>query len=94
MYYVKNKDEVRRQHRLAKYGLTDEQFQTMLVRQKNSCVICNKVFNSTRDTHVDHCHRTGKVRGILCGACNNGLGRFEDDTYRLLKAILYLKARG
>ncbi len=42
---------------------------------------------------VDHCHKTGKIRGLLCASCNGGLGLFKDNPQALANAILYLKAK-
>ena len=75
------------------YGLCKEDFEMMLVEQKNKCIICGFEFTeeskSTRP-HVDHCHDSGEVRGLLCGNCNAGLGQFKDDTQKLQSAIEYL----
>jgi hypothetical protein len=68
------------------------------VAQSKSCAICNRDLdrNKTLDKqgadapHIDHCHRTGRVRGLLCGMCNKGLGHFEDDPARLRAAADYL----
>jgi hypothetical protein len=73
-----------------KYGLTIEQYETLLALQGNSCSICQEPFSSSKDTHVDHCHTTGFVRGILCSNCNTALGLFKDDQTRLLMAVHYL----
>jgi hypothetical protein len=91
------KDPLKRRKRklMSKYGLTLEDYDNMLKAQDYKCKICG-----TEDTRnksykffpVDHCHRTGKVRGLLCDYCNVGLGRFEDDPKRLKKAIEYLNA--
>lgn len=70
------------------YGLTPENYETMLKEQNNRCKICSETFTST--AHVDHCHTTGKVRGLLCGNCNHGLGKFKDNTKLLQNAITYL----
>lgn len=74
------------------YGITLEQYNKMLVQQNNACAICHKPSqNQKRRLHVDHDHITGKVRGLLCVSCNQGLGMFKDDPDRIRKAIQYLK---
>lgn len=57
----------------------------------DKCKICKRDFESNRDKHVDHCHASGKVRGILCNRCNFGLGYFRDDKEALREAIKYLE---
>lgn len=58
------------------------------------CDICHRELDiDARDTHVDHCHKNLRPRGILCEACNTMLGKCEDSQERLLKAVEYLKAR-
>lgn len=69
------------------YGITLEQWDRMLLRQGGRCAICEQ---PCPDLHVDHCHATGKIRGLLCGSCNNGLGRFADEPERLRAAARYL----
>ncbi|MEK9770510.1 MAG: endonuclease VII domain-containing protein [Betaproteobacteria bacterium] len=75
-----------------KYGITLEQKEAMAVAQEFKCKICgthqDDVWGSL---HVDHCHITGKVRGLLCVNCNQGVGKFKDDQELLKKAIDYLK---
>ena len=67
-----------------KYGLTPEEQRALLA---GSCSIC-----STRpSTHIDHCHRTKRVRGGLCNNCNTGLGMFSDDPRLLKRAVSYLE---
>lgn len=68
----------------------------MLREQNNKCVICGQeifLFGSSPKltAHVDHDHKTGKVRGLLCPECNIGLGKFRDNPDYLLKAASYLK---
>lgn len=74
------------------YGITPEQFTTLLEAQGNRCAICGSAEWPGKDNcpHVDHDHATGKVRGLLCGPCNIGLGQFGDDPERLAAAIRYL----
>lgn len=71
------------------YGITLEQYNEMLSAQNDRCALCGTEKNG-KTFHVDHDHKTGKVRGILCYKCNVGLGSFDDDTKRLRKAINYL----
>lgn len=61
------------------YGLSVEQFDALIASQNNGCAICGGAFGETKRTRpcVDHCHRTGKVRGLLCIACNCMLGFLE-----------------
>ena len=61
----------------------------MLKAQNGKCAICSK---ELWKPHVNHCHQTKKVRGLLCLECNTGLGKFKDDGALLQKAIGYLAA--
>lgn len=76
-------------YRYKKYDITKEDFEQLVENQGGKCKICNKRLNE--EIHIDHNHRTGKVRGVLCGKCNKGLGQFEDDITILTNAIKYLK---
>lgn len=75
--------------RFDRYGITKEIFKQMLNNQNNKCAICEISVNE-RSSHIDHCHSTGKVRGILCEKCNKGLGQFNDNVNYLNNAIKYL----
>ena len=73
--------------------LTKEEFDERIRRQEGVCAICNKP--SKGSLVIDHSHKTGTVRGLLCGPCNIGLGMFQDSPRLLLKAAQYLeKAAG
>ena len=61
-----------------------------LSKQNNLCAICANPFVSSRDTHLDHNHTTGQLRGALCSHCNVGIGNLNDDVELLKKAIQYL----
>lgn len=77
---------------MSRYGITFDQFYAMIVAQEYCCAICRTPFSDTKPV-VDHDHATGKVRGVLCDACNNGLGRFKDNPQSLRRAISYLMLR-
>jgi hypothetical protein len=74
--------------RKLEYGVSPEQFDLLLKNQENLCAICKIAIDHT--SHLDHCHNTGKVRGVLCPNCNKGLGLFSDDIHKLYSAIKYL----
>jgi len=59
-----------------------------------TCGICNESLPTRKDKHIDHCHISGKVRGILCSKCNHGLGLFRDNVTYLQGAISWLKKNG
>jgi len=91
-WYEANKSRVRNKAMVKRYGITLEDKKTILELQNWSCPICGKDLElHGRDSAVDHCHSTEKVRGILCKDCNTGLGHFKDDEDNLLKAIQYLR---
>ena len=77
------------------YGITAEDYYNMLAAQNNKCAVCeSEEVNNSRVSSgklfIDHCHDTGKVRGLLCSKCNHGIGLLNDDTALLQKAIEYL----
>jgi len=77
----------------AKYGLTSEQFEALWAEQGGCCAICRAELHRTgmKSHNIDHCHETGKVRGLLCRACNWGMGILGDDPDRLEAAAAYLR---
>jgi hypothetical protein len=77
----------RKAHLQARYKLTLEDWHALLISQSGRCAICN---DPMKEPHIDHCHENGKVRGLLCFRCNNGLGFFKDNTEYLQQAIRYL----
>lgn len=77
-----------------KYGITLEQFQALLASQDNKCAICRNPFANSKDAHVDHCHKTQLVRGVLCYRCNHGLGKFLDNPTFLESAASYVRKHG
>lgn len=82
---------------LKHYGLSIEKYEEMLAKQNNCCAICKTTEpggNSTGKWNIDHDHKTGKVRGLLCGACNRGIGMFKDNPDLLESARNYLQFCG
>lgn len=73
-----------------KFGLTLDKFQKMFLNQRGHCKICGNLPDK-RGLSVDHDHRTGQVRGLLCFRCNAALGGFSDSVRLLKKAIQYLQ---
>lgn len=71
----RHKDNQRRAHLKKKYGITEDQFNELVLSQEGRCAICGKVPKGR--LHIDHCHDTGRIRGLLCTGCNTRLGWFE-----------------
>jgi hypothetical protein len=80
--------DFRDRERARRYGLSLEELRAILARQGNACAICRK---SGVGLHIDHCHATGKVRGLLCRKCNQGLGNYDDDPSLTAAATAYLE---
>jgi len=77
----------RHYHLLARYGISADQVRALVEQQHGVCAICSR----PDPEHLDHCHETGWIRGVLCFNCNGGLGQFGDDPGRLRAAIAYLE---
>lgn len=73
------------------YGLTLEQYKYLLEAQGGRCAICGTTDNSGVALGVDHDHKTGAVRGLLCDPCNVGIGGLRDDPALLASAIAYVE---
>lgn len=67
------------------YGITTLEKLEMIKAQDGLCKICQKEFADSRRTHVDHCHDTNRIRGILCVSCNTRLGWYEKYTDKILE---------
>lgn len=70
-----------------KYGITPEFRDELFCKQKGRCAICDR----KRKLSIDHCHQTGRVRGLLCGNCNRGIGLLDESPKILDSAKEYLK---
>lgn len=76
---------------LRKYGISHNNYLELLEAQNGRCAICGTDVPGGKGAfHVDHCHNSRQVRGLLCHSCNVGLGHFKDQESLLLKAALYL----
>jgi len=89
----KSYNDARKSMLKKKYKLSLKDYNDLCIQQDNKCLICNTdVFvGKGKKLHVDHCHKTGKIRGLLCQNCNTGLGQFKDNINNLENAIKYLK---
>ena len=88
-----NKEHLRNQRLIKEFGIDMNDYNLLLESQNYRCAICKSTETGRKDTEhfsVDHCHKTGKVRGLLCKSCNIMLGEAKDDCNILSKAINYL----
>lgn len=83
------REAARRAHLQARYKLSLDEVSAVLIAQDSKCLICQELLEKY---HIDHCHDTGRIRGILCGKCNMGLGLFKDSPELLSRAVKYLGA--
>lgn len=90
-WYTENKVRsavrMRDNHLRKKYGITQVEYETMLVRQHGGCAICQK---KPKRLAVDHCHRLGRIRGLLCRECNVAIGLFNENPHIMIEAIAYV----
>jgi len=97
----KTRDRMRERKLVDKYGITLKEYEAMLVAQDNRCAICKtdnpygegQIHQRARMSFaVDHCHKTGKTRSLLCNLCNRALGFLQDDPEIVKAAWVYLEA--
>lgn len=93
-YFAANKIKVRRKVTLRNWGLTDAQYDALFDAQNHKCAICGAQARDGRALAIDHCHDSGRIRGLLCQDCNLGMGQFADDPELLEAAVRYLRAGG
>lgn len=91
------REYIRKTNLKAKFGISVAQYENMFIDQNGCCAICGKpetfIHPKTKQVAhlaVDHCHKTGKIRKLLCARCNRGLGYFQHDIAILKKAEEYL----
>ena len=89
--YQRNNPQRQRDRTLKQYGITQQDYDTMLESQNFGCAICGTKKNGRKKNFVvDHDHKTGVVRGLLCTQCNAGLGNYKDNPESIRRAIEYL----
>lgn len=89
------REHIREYHLKYYFGLTTADYNRILLSQGSRCAIClTDTPGGKGRFHVDHSHKTGAIRGLLCHHCNTGLGKFGDDLDVLLNAALYLERTG
>ena len=87
-----NKDKRRNYDLNRNYGIDNDMYLQMLSEQNGCCKICNISEEENKSKlHVDHNHKTGKVRGLLCSRCNTAIGKFKEDPEIIKRAIEYIE---
>lgn len=93
-YHISNRKIInartRRHHFIYRYGITQEKVRELIQKSNNKCAICGDNFLKKNPPHIDHDHRNGIIRGVLCRKCNSGLGLFKDNAEIIEKAKQYL----
>lgn len=87
---VKGNPEYIIRRRVERYGIDVDGYKALIEKQNGRCPICGKKI-TLKNSHIDHCHESGVVRGVLCISCNTGIGFFKDSIDVLGKAITYLE---
>lgn len=90
----REKLEVRQREYAGRYGLSHAEYLAFLAKQNYACAICYEKQSERLVLGVDHDHKTGKVRGLLCRLCNSAIGQFRDDIDRIMLAAKYLHKAG
>ena len=92
-YLKDNPHKIKQYNLKSNYGITLQTFKEMLKNQDNKCAVCKRLFEKESDACVDHCHKTGKIRGLLHSNCNRAIGLFEENIETLKNTIEYLKGQ-
>jgi 5-methylcytosine-specific restriction endonuclease McrA len=90
----KGKEQGRKRRLRSRYGLSPEEYAALLTEQGGECALCGSKEARGRwgtHFHVDHCHASGKVRGLLCASCNSALAQLGDSVEGLTRALDYVR---
>ncbi len=90
-YKQAHSEQRREQKLMARYGITLAEYEEMFMRQFGLCAICGRPPKNGKPLHVDHCHKTGLLRELICMHCNSLLGYADDNSAVLKRAIKYLE---
>lgn len=90
-YWTKDREKKLARRRDSNYGLSPGEFERLSAEQSGKCAICKQ---TPKKLCVDHCHGSGKVRGLLCGKCNFAIGHLDDSSEKARAAARYLKLHG
>jgi hypothetical protein len=90
--YWANREKELERHLIATFGMTYDDYRSMLTEQNGQCAIC-KALPGARRLDVDHCHTTKVIRGLLCSTCNRLIGYAKDSIETLVVAAEYLSSR-
>jgi len=74
------------------FGMTQTDYEAMLESQGGGCALCHRPPSRKISLHIDHDHKTGRIRGLLCGSCNNGIGLLQEDEEVLLRALDHVRS--
>lgn len=89
--YQRNKDKYRDTYMKRVYGISLDEYNVMTAEQNGTCYICNQPPKTNKRLAVDHCHKTGRARRLLCINCNTSLGLLGEDVAIMKKMIEYIE---
>jgi hypothetical protein len=89
-YYEANREKMIEKQKIRRFGITSAEYDQMVMAQCGTCGICGEPEAPKTRLSVDHDHDTGKLRGLLCGSCNRGIGLLQDSPELLNRASAYL----
>lgn len=93
-YQFGTKEWYRNSNLIRKYGISLKEWNELFERQGFMCAVCASKDARGKNWHTDHCHKTGKVRGILCGWCNTAIGKMQDSYEIMASSAVYVLVNG